>query len=228
MDLQELLERYEARGDEADYDLAKDAYEQAVATAADPEALLGFGYLLECHARNELRRALECYMRAIELDPDADKPVYQLIGAHAGLRQPEEAIAYCEARLAAKPESLREHRLLASAYLAAGEHAGARRTIEHGLALAPDDPVLIAERGELKAATADPAGALADWQQALELEPDDIGPLYSSAFLLERQGRPGEAAAAWRAILHWNESRGFTLQTEWPKQELARLEQIPD
>jgi hypothetical protein len=44
------------------------------------------------------------------------------------------------------------------------------------------------------------------------------------ATLLEREGRLGEAAAAWRSIIEWNESRGYTLQSEWPKQELSRLE----
>ncbi|MBV8998366.1 MAG: hypothetical protein JO304_04855, partial [Solirubrobacterales bacterium] len=49
------------------------------------------------------------------------------------------------------------------------------------------------------------------------------GALYSSAFLLEREGRLADAADAWRSIIEWNESRGFTLQTEWPKHELERL-----
>ena len=46
----------------------------------------------------------------------------------------------------------------------------------------------------------------------LELEPEDIGALYSRAFLLEREGRLAEAADAWRSIIEWNEARGFTLQ----------------
>jgi tetratricopeptide (TPR) repeat protein len=78
-------------------------------------------------------------------------------------------------------------------------------------------------RGEAKAGVGDPAGALADWSRALELEPEDIGALYSSAFLLEREGRLTEAGDAWRSIIEWNESRGFALQTEWPKHELERL-----
>jgi hypothetical protein len=32
-----------------------------------------------------------------------------------------------------------------------------------------------------------------------------------------------EGAEARRSIIQWNESRGFTLQTEWPKHELERL-----
>jgi cytochrome c-type biogenesis protein CcmH/NrfG len=95
--------------------------------------------------------------------------------------------------------------------------------IEAGLALAPDDPVLVADRGEAKAGMHDPEGALADWRRAVELDPEHIGPLYGSAFLLEREGRLTEAAEAWREIVDWHEARGFMLQTEWPRRELERL-----
>jgi tetratricopeptide (TPR) repeat protein len=82
---------------------------------------------------------------------------------------------------------------------------------------------MLALRGEAKAGQGDPEGALADWRRALELEPEDIAALYSSAFLLEREGRLAEAAAAWRSIIEWNEARGYTMQSQWPKQELSRL-----
>ena len=59
--------------------------------------------------------------------------------------------------------------------------------------------------------------------EPLELDPDDIGALYSSAFLLEREGRLEESAAAWQAIIDWNDARNQTLETEWPNRELARL-----
>ena len=44
-----------------------------------------------------------------------------------------------------------------------------------------------------------------------------------SAFLLERDHRLEDAIDTWRSIIDWNESRGYTLQTVWPKQELERL-----
>jgi hypothetical protein len=47
--------------------------------------------------------------------------------------------------------------------------------------------------------------------------------LYSSAFLLEHEGRLADAAAAWRAIIAWNEACGFMLQATWPSQELERV-----
>jgi len=58
---------------------------------------------------------------------------------------------------------------------------------------------------------------------ALQLDSEDIGSLYSSAFLLEQEGRLAEASKAWRSSIEWNESRGHTLQSVWPKQELERL-----
>jgi tetratricopeptide (TPR) repeat protein len=223
MELSELLARYEARGDEGDCAAAKGQFARAIAEAEDARVLSDFGYLLESHARNELRQAVAQYERAIELDPDDDNPHYQLIGARAGLREPERAIEFYELRLAASPRSLREHRFLAQAYLAAHAYAEALAIVEAGLALAAADAALIASRGEAKAGLGDVEGALADWRRALQLEPEDIGALYSSAFLLEREHRLEESADAWQAIIDWNDARNLTLESEWPRRELARL-----
>jgi hypothetical protein len=47
--------------------------------------------------------------------------------------------------------------------------------------------------------------------------------LYSSAFLLEREGRLESAAEAWHSIIDWTEARGLPLEAQWPKRELERL-----
>src|SRR5579859_2141268 len=223
MTKEEFLERYEALGEERDFLAAISLYEQALADEQDAKDLTDYGYLLEAHARQELRRAVEMYERAIRLDPAHDKPHYQLISARAGLQEPELPIAIYERRVAQAPGSVREYRFLASAYLRAHAFGQARKAVEAGLALEPDDAPLIAMRGEAKAGTGDAEGALDDWRRALELEPEDIGALYSSAFLLEREGRLAEAVQAWRSIIEWNDLRGYTLQTKWPEQELERL-----
>ena len=223
MDLNDLLARYEARGDERDFVAARPLFEDAIQESEDARLLTGYGYLLESHARNELREAVALYERAIELDPDDDKPNYQLIGARAGLREPERAVDTYEARLAASPGSLREHRFLAQAYLTAHAYTRALEVAEAGLALGPDDAPLTASRGEAKAGLGDVDGALADWRLALQFDPEDIGALYSSAFLLEREHRLEESAAAWQAIIDWNDARHLTLESEWPTRELARL-----
>jgi tetratricopeptide (TPR) repeat protein len=208
MNKEELLERYEALGEESDFLAATPLYEQALVETPNARLLSDYGYLLECHARRELQRAVELYERAIELDPDADKPHYQLISARAGLLEPEQSVAIYERRLAASPSELRVHRFLVSACVRARAFQRALAVVEAGLELAPDDAPLIALRGEAKAGLDDPDGALADWRRALELEPEDIGALYSIAFLLEHEGRLAEAIKAWRSIVDWNESRG--------------------
>jgi tetratricopeptide (TPR) repeat protein len=219
-----LLELYEATGDPDAFTRAKPLYEQALTgpEASDPNVRLGYGYLLECHGRYSLRQAVEQYQRAIELDPDADKPHYQLILARAVLGEPEEAIALYTRRLADSPAGVGEHRFLARACLAARDYAQAGRVIAAGLALDPDDRLLLETRGEVRAATGDPQGALADWRRAVDPE-GNLGPVYSSAFLLERLGRLQEAAAAWRFIIDWCDAHDAPLTAEWPRRELARL-----
>ena len=223
MNMHELLERYEIRGDEADYLAAKPLYEDALVEASSAELYVEYGYLVECRARRELRQAVEQYRHAIELDPNMDKAHYQLIHALAALFDTDEMIALYERRVAAAPGDPRQYRFLARAYAAAGRHERAREAIDAGLELAPDDRTLIETRGEVKAATGDASGALADWRHALELDSSEIGPLYSSAFLLEREGRLVEAVETWRSIVAWNQERGYQLAAEYPKSELERL-----
>lgn len=220
-----LLELYEARGDPDTFAEAKRLYEQALAgaEASDPETLIAYGYLLECHGRYALRQAVAQYERAIELDPDADKPHYQHIWAQAALRETEPVIARYAERLARSPTEVREHRFLANAYLAARDYQEAARVVDAGLALAPDDPMLLDVRGDARAATGDPDGALADWRRAVEVDPENLSPVYSSALLLERLGRLEEAAAAWQSVIAWCDSHQAPLTAEWPRQELARL-----
>src|SRR6266545_4214471 len=83
MTKEQLLERYEAVGDDCDFLAANRLYERALAEAPDARVLNDYGYLLECHGRRELRRAVELYERAIELDPGYDMAHYQLISARA-------------------------------------------------------------------------------------------------------------------------------------------------
>src|SRR4029077_18605259 len=193
-------DRYEATGDEAAYEEALPLYEQAIADGGDAQEVIDYGYLLECHARNLLRRAVAGYEHALDLDPDLDKAYYQIIGAPAALRWTELPAAVPEKRLAAAPNDIREYRFLAALYLAAHAYGEAAEVIERGLALAPDDSTLIGSRAEVRGETGDSEGALSDWRRALELDPDHIGPLYMSAFFLERLGRRQEAMDTWQRI----------------------------
>ena len=227
MEMRELLDRYEATGDEDAFAAAKPLYERAL--YEDPDDAIvrrDYGYLLECHGRVWLRRAVQHYERALEVDPEQDKTHYQLISARAVAYGGYESIVAYRRRLTASPHDPREYRFLAAAYLADHDYTHAREVIDAGLGLTPADPRLIAFRGEVRAREQDPDGALDDWRRAVELDPDDIAPLYSSAFLLERHQRFPEAIAAWRSILGWSQRRGNLLDTDWPDREIQRLERL--
>ncbi len=226
MDKYELVERYEALGDEDDSLAAKRLFEQELTGQSSALDHRQYGYLLECHGRRTLRRAVDQYEQAMALDPDADQVQYQWMHAKAALGEPEDAITRYRNRVARSPGDVRELRFLSSAYLMARDYGAAGEIIDTGLGLAPGDWKLTSDRGEVKATRGDPEGALADWRRAHELNPGDFGPVYSSAFLLEHEGRLAEAAGAWRHILEYADARGWELTAVWPRQELQRLQQL--
>ena len=233
MDKDELLERYEALGEDDDFLAAKPLFEAEIRRLEESEAglrgpdvallLRQYGYLLNCHGRITIRRAIEQYQRSIDLGWDDDQVQYMWIGAKATLGEADDAITRYQERVAASPGDVRALRFLAHAYLAASDFDAAKGVIDTGLALAPDDVGLIEDRGEVKAHKDDPEGALADWRRAHELNPEYFGPVYASAFLLEREGRLAEAAEAWRQIVDDATERGWELTAAWPRQELQRL-----
>jgi tetratricopeptide (TPR) repeat protein len=226
VDKYELVERYEALGDENDFLTAKRLFEQELTGQSGTLDRRQYGYLLECHGRRTLRRAVDQYEQAMSLDPDQDKIQYQWMQAKAALGEPEDAITRYRNRAASAPGDVRELRLLSSAHLVARDYGAASDVIDTGLGLAPGDWKLTSDRGEVKAARGDPDGALADWRRAHELNPEDFGPVYSSAFLLEHQGRLAEAIGAWRHILEYADARGWELTAVWPRQELQRLHKL--
>ena len=57
-EMEELLERYEAGGDESVYAEARRSYEQALAADGDARLLMEFGYLQELHGSRSIGAAV--------------------------------------------------------------------------------------------------------------------------------------------------------------------------
>src|SRR5215469_133581 len=123
MDKDELLERYEALGEDDDFMATKPLFEaeirrreQGEAGLHGPDAALllrQYGYLLTCHGRITIRRAIEQYQRSIDLGTGDEKVQHMWISAKAALCEAEDAIDRYQERAAASPGNVRELRLLA-------------------------------------------------------------------------------------------------------------------
>lgn len=227
MDKDELLKRYEARGDEADFLDARRRYEAALAeTPDDPRLLNDYGYLLECHGRYAIRAATDAYRRAIELDPGWAKPRLQLISAAAALQEPQDAVEHYQQRLQASPNDPEEHRYLATALLADHRFVEAELVARRGLGLQPDDAALTNRLADALAGQDRAMEALDLWRRAYVLDPENLEGRYASAFLLEREARLPEAMAEWQFIIDWTESHGHDIDAEWPTRELERLRSL--
>jgi len=125
---QRLVEEYEILGVEATFVDAKRRLEDALRESPDDaQVLISYGYLLECHARSELRAAAKRYERAIELDPANDRPRWQLISVMTALFDKDDLIRRQRERLAAAPNDIREYRFLAAAYVRAGAASAPRK-----------------------------------------------------------------------------------------------------
>jgi tetratricopeptide (TPR) repeat protein len=224
---EDLRERYEASGDERFFEQARPLYEQALqASPGDAGLLREYGYLLECHGRYAIRAAAGHYQRAIDADPRQEKAHYQLFTVLGALGDLDAVIPRYEQQAAGAPGDVTGYRLLAAACLRARDYGKAGEAIFAGLQLARDDPALTEFEGDLHAAEGRRDEALAAWRRAAALAPDDYGisMRFSSAFLLERLGRPADAAGEWRFIIGWMEDRGEAIHLDWPRRELARLE----
>jgi tetratricopeptide (TPR) repeat protein len=223
-----LMNEYEALGDrpggESAYIEGVRAYQQLLAEHSEDASLhLEYGYLQDCRGRNLIRAAAGCYERAIELDPDWDKPHYQLIVARTTLSESQGAIDLYKKRLADSSDQIREYRFLAMAYLRSGAHDEAGKVIAAGRKLKPDDEVLLGVEAELLDASGRREDALAAWRALKLRDPEDLSPYYMSAFTLEALGRYEEAADEWRYIISWLEAHDESVHTTWPQEMLAAI-----
>lgn len=132
MDKYELVERHEALGDEHDFLAAKRLFEQQLTKRSGALDRRQYGYLLECHGRRTLRRAVDQYKQPMALDPDAYQVHYQWMHAKAALGEPKDAITRCRDRVAVSPTDVRELRFLSSASLLARDYGAASEIINTG------------------------------------------------------------------------------------------------
>lgn len=168
---------------------------------------LPWPYLHRGIAHLELKqfdRARADFGRFLDLRPDDADGHFNRGIARLSLGDARGAVADFDAAERLKLTPNRLYVLRARAWRQLGDAAAAIRDDDRARAATPTDPRGWAVRGELKLAArpADAAGALADFEQALKLDPDFLPALRDKASVLsEHLNRPADAVAVLDRVL---------------------------
>lgn len=139
--------------------------------------------------------------------------LYQLVGTPAAFdptqreapRTVEEAIQRLEQDLERDPNQVDGLRLLGSAYMQTGQPAKANAAFARAVKLAPDDPDLLAEAAQARAANAPERRfddtAIAWLREALRLQPMHQRGRWFLGIALRQRGEDAEAANTWEPLL---------------------------
>jgi tetratricopeptide (TPR) repeat protein len=147
------------------------------------------------------RQAVDDFDRALLLNPALAEGYVGRAKAREGMKEYGEAIADYTKALDRPAASTEIYFLRAKARTSAGDLAGARRDYDAGLAAEPTDELGWIARGLARRESdpaarreSDPIGALADFEQALKLNPRSFDGMQNKAALLSDQlGRDAEA-----------------------------------
>ncbi len=131
----------------------------------------------------QFRQAAEDFDRVIELKPDLAQGYVHRAQAREGMKAYPEAIADYTRALAEPAASTSIYFLRSAVRDRCGDHAGAQRDFDQGLATEPTDEAGWIARGSARR-DRDPKGALADYEQALKINPRSFDGLQNKAALL--------------------------------------------
>ncbi len=154
--------------------------------------------------KERLNRATEIYL---------NRPGQEVAEASAGIKgdtpQDKDEAALLEqlrAAVAARPDDLQGHQLLAKSEMAVGNWPGARKAYEQAVELmgaqaSPQDHAQLAEIMILAAGGLVTSQAEAELVTTLNADPKNGAARYYSGVMLAQVGRPDQAFALWRPLL---------------------------
>ena len=129
---------------------------------------------------NQVREAIACYMKAIEIDP-ACAPAYAGIAIANGMsvwdlstyndNPLQRAYDFGKKAIELDPGDYRCHGAFGDALRQLGQHALARQHLERAMALNPNSVQVLGFWAMLQAYTGDPEGAIETYARAIKLDP---------------------------------------------------------
>lgn len=146
----------------------------------------------------------EIAIAAARGDEEAAMPHFYLGSLYLELGQVDDAVTHLEAATEANPAMAMAWAQLGSAYLASGRPLSAIDAFDQALALAPDDPALLTNRGQAFMHIGDEAAfekAKADFDRALEINPDLIAGYFNRGAYYMRVGEFEAAADDFTSVL---------------------------
>ena len=200
------LFRQRLRGDWEDvFDQVAQALGAVAATfvpsdSADAEFRLG----RDLQQQNQFAGAIECYERALRIDPNyaAAHSNLGVVKQHAGLLA--EAIAHYRQALEIDPNLAETASNLGSALADAGQTKEAIVEYERALALNPNCAEALVNLGVLREEQGNVAEAVRCYEQAIQVNPNCAGAYLNLGIALEEQGEEMEAGANYdRAIANY-------------------------
>lgn len=148
-----------------------------------------------------LESAERHYLRALELEPEADLSYFNLAAVHFLQRRDEQGLADLALLLERKPDRRRPRRYRLQALLARGQLERALQEAAAYTAGHPDDPYPRFAAAEVLAFQGRNRSALQAVDQLLERTPAVLEARYLRVFLLAREGRLKEQLAELEALL---------------------------
>lgn len=147
----------------------------------------------------------------------------QLIQVRSQLSENHVSIDDYKKLLSESPDDPRLYCYLIQCYLKVDQLVEAKKVIEAGIKLFPDNAMMNYYQGEIQSRLGQIEEALQAWAKSAELDPQLIDGRFSRAFLLERELRFDEAADEWDRIVAFMERYDFG--DEYPRQEQRRLKE---
>ena len=186
--------------------------------ATNPCAMIAHNNLgLILYGRLQYRQAVECFDRALQIDPHSAEAHYNLGLVLMELAQYSKAAAHMQSALQSKPRFPKAENGLGSALLQLGRSDEAILHFQQALALDPDYLEAYNNLGKTLQASGRTAEAEARFRRAMQIRPTDFDAHENLGVLLLQQHRLDEALAEFR------EAARFKADDPEPHKNLADI-----
>lgn len=152
-------------------------------------------------ARRDFGGSIATYKRAFEQAPADPQAMYSLVRSYVLANKSREAISFLNSVLAASPQNQAARVLLSQLLANDGNLNAAREVLQAAIVNDPKSPVPYQALVNvlMTAREVDQARSVAE--RGLQAVPADFGLRLSRAFMLQQQGKPDEAIAAYEALV---------------------------